>query len=106
MVDLLTLVAVAAGGIGILGGVLFVYVYQTANAMEKRFAHMRSRAENVVHDFNGIKSNLGALSKSIQSKASYQDTERLLSRATGNAVLRQKKDALSEVNRSVRVRLS
>ncbi|MBI4360422.1 hypothetical protein HY572_01470 [Candidatus Micrarchaeota archaeon] len=106
MVDPLTLVGIAAGGIGILGAVLFVYVYQAANAMEKRFAAMRSRAELVVHDFDALKSNLGELSKAMQAKASYQDTEKLLSRATGNAVLRQKTEALGEVNPSVRVRLT
>lgn len=106
MVDPLTLVSILAGGIGILGAVLFVYVYQTANAMEKRFAHMRSRAEGVVHDFDALRSNLGEISKSVNAKASYNDTEKLLSKATGNAVLRQKKEALASANSSVRVGLT
>ncbi len=99
----ITLVTYAAGGVGVIGAALFVYVYRTFNTVERRFAGMRSRTERVVHDFSHLRSNVSELSAKAAAKASYKDTEAALKNATRNVVLRTKKNTLSGQNAAIRV---
>ncbi|MDP2717142.1 MAG: hypothetical protein Q8P02_00195 [Candidatus Micrarchaeota archaeon] len=98
-----TLITYAAGGVGVVGAALFIYVYRTFNRVERQFSGMRARTERVVHDFSHLSSSVSALSGQAAAKASYQDTEAALKKATRNVVLRGTSDALSEENPSIRV---
>jgi hypothetical protein len=97
------LITYAAGGVGVIGAALFVYVYNTFNQVERQLAGMHSRTERVVHDFDHLSSSVTELSHCASSKASYQDTESSLKKATRNVMLRSKKEELSNQNTSIRV---
>ncbi len=105
MADPLPLVTYFAGLVGVIAGVLFVYVYQTATQLEVQFAKMRQRAEGLVHAMGALQSNVSVLRYKANSKASYQEAEQLLAAATNKLMLKDKQVALDDLNDQIRVEL-
>lgn len=105
MADPLPLVTYLAGLVGVIAGVLFVYVYQFATELEVKFAKMRQRAEGLVHDMDSLQSNVSVLRQKARAKASYQEAEQLLAAATSKLLLKDKQVALDDVNAQIRVEL-
>jgi len=105
MADPLPFVPYLAGLIGVIAGILFVYVYRTATDLEVQFVRMRQRAEGLVHDMDSIQSNVDHLRAQAKGKASYHEAEQLLASATGRIMLKDKQVALGDVNSKIRVEL-